>query len=194
MPSFCPVCRLRNPYILRFLFVKIPQFVILLGCSLFYWVFRYTTDFAENMAAYLVYLATRNIPGAELTSHPHLGGDDNANLFRFTEAMCRGAMPLIPVIRKTERCWISCSAHTKIPTKLIRRKSRTASKNWTPTYGSFRWMTTMRSGIYAAAFVRPTNAKPFLTASTWTMNWNELHTKSLTPGIWPGARLLHIGR
>ena len=29
--------------------------------------------------SYLVNLATCNIPAAELTSHPHLGGDDNAN-------------------------------------------------------------------------------------------------------------------
>ena len=39
--------------------------------------------------SYLVNLATCNIPAAELTSHPHLGGDDNANLIGTTAAMCR---------------------------------------------------------------------------------------------------------
>ena len=37
--------------------------------------------------AYLVNLATCYIPAAEVTSHPHLGGDDNANPFRTTEAL-----------------------------------------------------------------------------------------------------------
>ena len=44
MLCFCPLTGSLNPYILRFQFVKIPQFVILLGYSLFYWVFRYTTE------------------------------------------------------------------------------------------------------------------------------------------------------
>ena len=41
---FSPVLWLLKPYILRFQFVKIPQFVILLGYSLFYRVIRYTTE------------------------------------------------------------------------------------------------------------------------------------------------------
>ena len=64
-----------RPYILRFQFVKIPQFVILLGI-------RYTTEINKKEPVYLVKLATCKPRAAELTSHPHLGGDDNATIFR----------------------------------------------------------------------------------------------------------------
>ena len=56
---------------------------------LYYWGIRYTTKITEKAPAYLVNLATCILSAAEVTSHPHLGGDDNANPFRTTEALRR---------------------------------------------------------------------------------------------------------
>ena len=89
MLCFYPPARSMNPYILRFQFVKIPQFVILPRYSLIYWTIRYTTEFTEKEPVYLVNLATCILLAAELTSHPHLGGDDNATTFGATETVRR---------------------------------------------------------------------------------------------------------
>ena len=66
--------------ILRFQFVKQPQFVIQLGI-------RYTTETTKFTQGYLVNLATCNTRAAEVTSHPHLGGDDNATTIGTAETM-----------------------------------------------------------------------------------------------------------
>ena len=69
-----------DPQVLCFQFVKQLQFVILLSI-------RYTTEITKREPVYLVNLATCILLAAEVTSHPHLGGDDNANPFRTTEAL-----------------------------------------------------------------------------------------------------------
>ena len=48
---------------------------------------QFNDIFQNIVPAYLVNLATCYIPAVEVTSHPHLGGDDNANPFRTTEAL-----------------------------------------------------------------------------------------------------------
>ena len=55
--------------------------------SLYYWGIRYTTEITKKVPVYLANLATCNYPAAELTSHPHLGGDDNATIFRTAETL-----------------------------------------------------------------------------------------------------------
>jgi len=55
--------------------------------SLHYWGIRYTTIITEKAPEYLLDLATCILSAAEVTSHPHLGGDDNATIFRTAETI-----------------------------------------------------------------------------------------------------------
>ena len=73
---FSPVSGLLKCNILCF------QFVILLGI-------RYTTETTKFTQEYLVNLATCILSAAGVTSHPHLGGDDNATTFGATETVRR---------------------------------------------------------------------------------------------------------
>ena len=50
---------------------------------------RYTTEITKKEPVYLVNLATCILLAAEVTSHPHFGGDDNATIFRTTETVHR---------------------------------------------------------------------------------------------------------